>query len=142
MWFHRITDDRIKETSVVHRIFGGYSRSQVKCQCGYESNTFEPFLDLSVEITQANSVEKALAQFCAPEKLTGDNKYMCARYVLSYVRVRLGKSTDVVCGTCSNWLNSLINVTGVSGCVDTQQCFRVGDESRNGHLYTLVRAKV
>ena len=77
----RISDDRIKETTIVHRIFGGYTQSQVKCQCGYESNTFEPFLDLSVEITQANSVEKALAQFCAPEHLTGDNKYMCARYV-------------------------------------------------------------
>ncbi len=42
-------DLRIQETSIVHRLFGGYYRSQVKCcVCHYESNTYDCFLDLSL----------------------------------------------------------------------------------------------
>ena len=42
-------DLRIQETSIVHRLFGGYYRSQVKCcTCQYESNTYDCFLDLSL----------------------------------------------------------------------------------------------
>lgn len=34
---------------------------QVTCMdCGYESNTFDPFLDISLEINRASSVKKAL----------------------------------------------------------------------------------
>ena len=39
---------------------------QVKCsECGYESNTFDPCIDLSLEITRAASVKKALERFTA-----------------------------------------------------------------------------
>ena len=39
---------------------------QVKCsECGYESNTFDPCIDLSLEITRAASVRKALERFTA-----------------------------------------------------------------------------
>lgn len=42
---------RAAETTVIHRIFGGHLQSQVQCSsCGYKSNTFDPFLDLSLEI--------------------------------------------------------------------------------------------
>lgn len=66
-------------TSFVSRIFGGQLRSQLLCGCcsGKASNTYDPFLDLSLEITRAASVEKALARFCAVEVLDGDNK--CVR---------------------------------------------------------------
>lgn len=56
---------------------------QVKCmQCLHESNRYENMMDLAVEI-QGNieSLEDALAQFTAPEKLQGDNKYKCDRFV-------------------------------------------------------------
>jgi ubiquitin carboxyl-terminal hydrolase 36/42 len=40
-------------TTFVHRIFGGRLRSQIKCEgVNYESCTYDPFLDLSLEINQ------------------------------------------------------------------------------------------
>jgi ubiquitin carboxyl-terminal hydrolase 36/42 len=66
--------------SFVTAVFGGRTRSQVKCcSCGYESNTFEPFLDLSLEITRASSVEGALRRFTEGETLDGANRYRCPR---------------------------------------------------------------
>ena len=39
---------------------------QVKCsECGYVCNTFDPCIDLSLEITRAASVKKALERFTA-----------------------------------------------------------------------------
>ncbi|KAL8153925.1 hypothetical protein V2J09_011685 [Rumex salicifolius] len=67
------------EKSLVHKIFGGSLRSQVKCmQCSYCSNKFDPFLDLSLEIVKADSLHKALGHFTAVEQLDGGEKqYMC-----------------------------------------------------------------
>ncbi|KAG6673445.1 hypothetical protein I3842_16G112600 [Carya illinoinensis] len=69
------------EKSLVHKIFGGRLRSQVKClQCSYCSNTFDPFLDLSLEIVKADSLHKALANFTAAEQLDGgERQYQCQR---------------------------------------------------------------
>ncbi|KAK7260191.1 hypothetical protein RIF29_26029 [Crotalaria pallida] len=65
------------EKSLVHKIFGGRLRSQ---QCSYSSNKFDPFLDLSLEIFKADSLQKALANFTAPEWLDGGEKqYNCQR---------------------------------------------------------------
>eukprot|EP00946_MAST-07B_sp_MAST-7B-sp1_P000583 g583.t1 len=45
----------IPETTLPHRVFGGALRSQLRCtRCNYCSNTFESFLDLSVEIGGAS----------------------------------------------------------------------------------------
>ncbi|KAG1364374.1 ubiquitin carboxyl-terminal hydrolase 23 [Cocos nucifera] len=69
------------DTSLVHKIFGGRLRSQVKCmQCSYCSNKFDPFLDLSLEIVKADSLHKALAHFTAVEQLDGgERQYQCQR---------------------------------------------------------------
>lgn len=69
------------EKSLVHKIFGGRLRSQVKCmQCSHCSDTFDPFLDLSLEIMKADSVYKALMHFTAAEQLDGGEKqYKCER---------------------------------------------------------------
>ncbi|KAK9765736.1 hypothetical protein K7432_005701 [Basidiobolus ranarum] len=73
-------DSRIKETTLVHKIFGGYLQSQVKClSCGYESNTFDPMLDVSLEIRNCSSIEKAFSLFTKPEMLTKDNRYKCEK---------------------------------------------------------------
>ncbi|KAI8019832.1 Ubiquitin carboxyl-terminal hydrolase 23 [Camellia lanceoleosa] len=48
------------EKSLVHKIFGGRLRNQVKCmQCSFCSNKFDPFLDLSLEINKAESLHNA-----------------------------------------------------------------------------------
>ncbi|KAL7134528.1 hypothetical protein ABFS83_11G032100 [Erythranthe nasuta] len=71
--------DNAYDKSLVHKIFGGRLRSQVKCmQCSFCSNKFEPFLDLSLEIAKADSVHKALAHFTSKEQLDGGAKeYQC-----------------------------------------------------------------
>jgi ubiquitin carboxyl-terminal hydrolase 36/42 len=54
--------------------------TQVTClSCKYASNTYDPFMDLSLEITKAPSVYKALAHFTQTEVLDGANKYQCSK---------------------------------------------------------------
>ncbi|CAA2965689.1 ubiquitin carboxyl-terminal hydrolase 23 [Olea europaea subsp. europaea] len=69
------------EKSLVHKIFGGCLRSQVKCmQCSYCSDKFDPFLDLSLEIMEADSLHKALAHFTVKEQLDGGaRQYQCEK---------------------------------------------------------------
>ncbi len=71
-------DHRSRETSLIHRIFGGYLQSTVKCaSCQHVSRTFEAFLDLSLDVKHADSLQSALKQFTAPETLSKGNKYRC-----------------------------------------------------------------
>ncbi|KAG0277297.1 hypothetical protein BGZ95_006169 [Linnemannia exigua] len=73
-------DNRIKETTVIHQIFGGYFQSQVKCmKCGHESNTFETYLDISLDIKGADSVQKAFRDYTTPEILNKGNQYKCEK---------------------------------------------------------------
>ncbi|KAK4797526.1 hypothetical protein SAY86_029852 [Trapa natans] len=67
------------EKSLVYKIFGGCLRSQVKClQCNNCSNKFDRFIDLSLEIAKADSLQKAIRHFTAPEQLDGgERQYQC-----------------------------------------------------------------
>ncbi|CAN4084454.1 unnamed protein product [Withania somnifera] len=67
------------EKSLVHKIFGGRLRSQVQCmRCKFCSDKFDPFLDLSLEILNADSLYKALGHFTAGELLDGgQSQYQC-----------------------------------------------------------------
>lgn len=51
---------------------------QVKCtSCGFCSNTYEPFLDLSLEIHgRVDTLEEALARFTAVETLDKANRWV------------------------------------------------------------------
>ena len=65
------------ETLVSH-MFGGVLQSKVTCgRCGAESNTLDPFQDLSLELLGCTSVTAALHKFTAPEALAGANAYKC-----------------------------------------------------------------
>jgi ubiquitin C-terminal hydrolase len=56
------------------------SHAQITCEgVDYTSSTFDPFLDLSLEITKAHSLTRALQHFTAAEVLDGDNKYRCPK---------------------------------------------------------------
>lgn len=80
-WRDRVPVSRLDETTFVHRVFGGYFRSQVRCQkCNYCSNTYDPFLDLSLEVSKksSNSVLEALAQFTRKETLDAENQWKCS----------------------------------------------------------------
>lgn len=75
-------DMHTKATTLVYRIFGGYLRSRVKCRhCKGVSDTFDPFLDISLDINKqgCSDVRKCLEYFVTPEILQGDDCYKCPR---------------------------------------------------------------
>ena len=70
----------VAESTVVHRVFGGRLESRVKCRnskCLAVSNTVEAFLDLSLGVAAAHSVEECLERFTAEEQLGDANKWKC-----------------------------------------------------------------
>ncbi|XP_065549760.1 ubiquitin carboxyl-terminal hydrolase 36-like isoform X2 [Lathamus discolor] len=72
-------DCETQATTLVHRIFGGYLRSRVKClSCKSVSDTYDPFLDLALEIWQAKDLREALELFVKPDLLDEENPYLCA----------------------------------------------------------------
>ena len=80
-WRDRLPVPRLDETTFVHRIFGGYLRSQVRCsKCGYRSNTYDPFLDLSLEVSKksSNSLAYAVSEFTRKETLDSANRWKCS----------------------------------------------------------------
>ncbi|GMH97272.1 hypothetical protein TrVE_jg6337 [Triparma verrucosa] len=80
-WRDRLGLKRLDETSLVHRMFGGYLRSQILCtKCGFKSNTYDPFLDLALDISSkpVTSLKSALKHHTSSETLDADNKYSCS----------------------------------------------------------------
>lgn len=79
-WRDKLPIPRLDETTFIHRIFGGYFRSQLKCnRCGYKSNTYDPFLDLALEVSKKhiNSLSAALIEFTRTETLDSQNRWNC-----------------------------------------------------------------
>lgn len=77
---HSKLPESVKETTWVHKIFGGKLRSRVHClACQSNSDTFDSVLDLSIEIFRQRSLKDALNAFVAIEKLDGKNLYNCEK---------------------------------------------------------------
>ncbi|KAL6305799.1 cysteine proteinase [Sparassis latifolia] len=73
-------DHKLAETTWVHKIFGGQLRSRVQClQCGYNSDTFDSILDLSIDIYGVTGLKEALRKFVAVDHLKGADKYKCEK---------------------------------------------------------------
>ncbi|KAM9003346.1 ubiquitin carboxyl-terminal hydrolase 36 isoform X2 [Sarcophilus harrisii] len=76
----KVLDRQTQATTLVHQIFGGYLRSRVKCSvCKSVSDTYDPYLDVALEIRQAANIVRALELFVKPDVLSGENAYMCAK---------------------------------------------------------------
>jgi ubiquitin C-terminal hydrolase len=74
------SSDPTRETTVIHKIFGGKLRSRVQCQrCKHNSDTFDPILDLSLDLRKCSSVTEALEKFTSVDVLTGSEKYRCEK---------------------------------------------------------------
>lgn len=89
------------DKSLVHKIFGGRLRSQVKCtRCSHCSNKFDPFLDLSLDIAKATTLVRALQNFTEEELLDGGQKqYQCDRCrqkVVAKKRFTIDKAPNVL----------------------------------------------
>ncbi|KXJ26546.1 ubiquitin carboxyl-terminal hydrolase 36 [Exaiptasia diaphana] len=73
-------DKASKETTVIHRIFSGYYRSQVRClMCHNTSSTYDPLMDIMLDIKQSPTIVRALQRLCKAELLDGDNLYYCLK---------------------------------------------------------------
>lgn len=90
---------REESQTAVHAVFSGLLRSEITCcSCGHKSCTEEPFLDLTLEV--ANTVDIALAKFCAREILDGQNKYQCnacRKMVRAEKRITIRRAPNVLC---------------------------------------------
>ncbi|KAL2901392.1 Ubiquitin carboxyl-terminal hydrolase 20 [Bienertia sinuspersici] len=64
--------------TLVKQIFGGRIVSQVRCcKCGHNSDTYEPLIDLSLEIEDADSIEDALKSFTKVESIEETENFTC-----------------------------------------------------------------
>ncbi|EMS51605.1 Ubiquitin carboxyl-terminal hydrolase 21 [Triticum urartu] len=89
------------EESIVKQVFGGRLKSLLTCRdCGHCSETFEPFLDLSLEIDQVDDLVAALESFTKVEQVGDDeNKLTCESckvQVCKDKRLVLDKAPDVI----------------------------------------------
>eukprot|EP00300_Choanocystis_sp_HF-7_P033735 c4614_g1_i2.p1 GENE.c4614_g1_i2~~c4614_g1_i2.p1 ORF type:complete len:441 (-),score=87.84 c4614_g1_i2:56-1378(-) len=77
--FERDPGYRIRDSSPIFQLFGGYLQSQIQCaECSGVSNHFESVMDLSLEISQVTeTIEEMLQAYTKPERMTKDNKYKC-----------------------------------------------------------------
>ncbi|XP_051115464.1 ubiquitin carboxyl-terminal hydrolase 21-like [Andrographis paniculata] len=67
-----------KRGNIVKQIFGGRLVSKLKCcSCGHSSNTYEPLVDMSMEIEDADNLITALQSFTKVEKLDPEIKITC-----------------------------------------------------------------
>lgn len=81
---HSKLDQKIKEMTFIHQLFGGRLRSRVHClACEHNSDTFDSILDVSLDLAggRANSLKDALENLVRKDKLTGQNKYKCEKCV-------------------------------------------------------------
>lgn len=78
----KVSDGKIAETTLISRVFGGYLRNELKCsQCGYCSQTFNHFQDLSLEITGQGlqTINDAVRTYVKPERLGRGNEWKCSK---------------------------------------------------------------
>ncbi|KNA16444.1 hypothetical protein SOVF_089140 isoform B [Spinacia oleracea] len=71
-------DSSSLDDTLVRQIFGGRLVSQVRCcNCGHNSDTYEPLIDLSLEIEDVDSLESALNSFTKVESIEDTEKFTC-----------------------------------------------------------------
>ncbi|KAK3154971.1 hypothetical protein QOZ80_2BG0197240 [Eleusine coracana subsp. coracana] len=89
------------EESMVKQVFGGQLKSQLSCcECGHTSETFEPFLDLSLEINQVDNLVDALKSFTKVEQIGDSEEKLtcehCKAKVYKNKQLTLDKAPDVL----------------------------------------------
>ncbi|CAM9512179.1 unnamed protein product [Chrysoparadoxa australica] len=154
---------RFAETTAIHRIFGGYLRSQVMCSaCGYCSDTFDPFMDLSLEIDGGvKSIGQALARFSVIETLDSANRWKCGgcrrlvrakkqltvfkspnALVLQLKRFKFGRHAAKLKRPVAYPENLTLDLSGPEGKAHyelTGVLVHVGESMNSGHYYSFVR---
>ncbi|CAG9833090.1 unnamed protein product [Diabrotica balteata] len=93
-------DSKVKETTPLNQILGGYLRSAVRClKCGHVSTTFQHFQDLLLDIRKAQTLDEALELYFSREKLD-DESYQCEscqKKVLATKQFSIERTPMVLC---------------------------------------------
>ncbi|KAJ1612583.1 ubiquitin carboxyl-terminal hydrolase of the cysteine proteinase fold [Cryptosporidium canis] len=67
-------------TTYIGQLFCGFFLSRIICStCNYTSNTYDPFMDIPLDIMGVSNLENALQLFTKTEFLTGENRYICPK---------------------------------------------------------------
>ncbi|XP_059444666.1 ubiquitin carboxyl-terminal hydrolase 20 isoform X2 [Corylus avellana] len=68
-----------QDNNLVERVFGGRLVSKLRCcNCGHSSDTYEPLIDLSLEIEDVDTLPSALESFTKVEKIEdSETKFTC-----------------------------------------------------------------
>ncbi|CAH1171281.1 unnamed protein product [Phaedon cochleariae] len=97
---HSEFDSKIKETTPLNQILGGYLRSAVRClECGHVSTTFQHFQDLLLDIRKAQTLDEALEVYFSREKLDDDSYHCeaCQKKVPATKQFFLERTPMVLC---------------------------------------------
>ncbi|XP_072987788.1 ubiquitin carboxyl-terminal hydrolase 21-like isoform X1 [Typha latifolia] len=105
----------LEQDSIVKQVFGGRLRSQLRCvECGHCSDTYEPFLDLSLEIDDIDTVDDALMSFTKVEKIDDpETKFTCdgcQSQVLMEKQLKLDKAPDVLALQLKRFKNDGVSI--------------------------------
>ncbi|CAD6585737.1 MAG: hypothetical protein TREMPRED_004229 [Tremellales sp. Tagirdzhanova-0007] len=75
----RDLSEKKRRETWIHRVWGGMIRSRVTCtRCSKSSDTFDSFLDLSIDVHPSKrTLLSMLHEFVREDRLEGDNKYHC-----------------------------------------------------------------
>ncbi|KAH8583425.1 ubiquitin carboxyl-terminal hydrolase of the cysteine fold [Cryptosporidium sp. chipmunk genotype I] len=70
----------LASTTYIGQLFCGFFLSRIVCSnCHYTSNTYDPFMDVPLDIMGVSNLENALKLFTKIEYLKGENRYMCPK---------------------------------------------------------------
>lgn len=70
----------IENTTFIDCVYTGTLVSKITCrECYYESRTYDPFMDLSLEIKYSTTLDSAISWFQRVEVLDNDNKFKCPK---------------------------------------------------------------
>lgn len=95
-----VKQSALKETTFIQKIFGGRLLSRVTClSCQHNSDTFDPILDLSLDIRGCDNLGQAMSNFTQIDELRGSEKYKCEkckRLVVARKQFTLDKCPEVL----------------------------------------------
>ncbi|XP_068306335.1 ubiquitin carboxyl-terminal hydrolase 20-like [Pyrus communis] len=71
----------VQDKNLVEKVFGGRLVSKLRCcNCGHCSDTYEPLIDLSLEIEEADTLPRALESFTKIENINdSETKFTCEK---------------------------------------------------------------
>ncbi|KAF7458203.1 ubiquitin carboxyl-terminal hydrolase of the cysteine proteinase fold [Cryptosporidium felis] len=76
----RKLDPITASTTYIGHLFSGFFLSRIVCfNCQYISNTYDPFMDIPLDIMGVSTLESAFKLFTKTEYLKGENRYKCPK---------------------------------------------------------------